>query len=322
MVSVILIEEEDVSSAWLKAVKEVLEHGDDISTQYDKPGEPPSKDATALIKVKEPFSNPIRNRRGKEKKVLNVKSKLGNSYEVYGHIGDFCLVPSINSGYIEEVLSGVFDNNLKESRESYPYSYHDRLYSYRAYGMEDIASKSHDLVPFKPEDYKEHQKLVDVVKSPTDDKTILNRANGEELDIAVCTNNLEGKIPIEAFEFPAVNQIDLVIEGLKKSPISRRIQAITWRPYSDPFREDPPCLQRLWFRIKGGKLILQTSWRSRDLFKAWQANVNAMIRIQKMVADKLNIETGEYIDFSNALHIYGKDVQQARELIQHLKDDE
>jgi len=322
MVSVILIEADDVSSAWIKAVKETLEKGDDISTQYDKPDDPPSKDTTALIRVKKPFSNPIRNQRSKEKKIIQVKSKFGNSYEVYGHIGDFCLVPSINSGYIEEVLSGVFDNSLEDSKESYPYSYHNRLYSYSAYGMEDIPSVSYDLTPLKPEEFHKHQKLLEVVKNPTDKEVLLKRANGDEVKITGKVGEVESKIPIEMMKFPRVNQIDLVIEGLKKSPISRRLQAITWRPYSDLFREDPPCLQRLWFRIKENKLILQTSWRSRDLFKAWQANVNAMIRIQKMVADQIGIETGEYIDFSNALHIYGKDISQARDLIDNLKTNE
>ena len=39
--------------------------------------------------------------------------------------------------------------------------------------------------------------------------------------------------------------------------------------------------------------MLQTTGEVRDLYKAWEANVNAMIRIQKHVADKLGLEVGE-----------------------------
>lgn len=53
-------------------------------------------------------------------------------------------------------------------------------------------------------------------------------------------------------------------------------------------------------RIKEGKLLMQTTWRSRDLFRAWEANVNGMIRIQKSIADKLDVEVGHYLDFSNS----------------------
>lgn len=54
MASVIYIEEEDVGSAWLEAIRRVLEEGDDISTEYDKEGDPPSKDSTVLIKIRNP----------------------------------------------------------------------------------------------------------------------------------------------------------------------------------------------------------------------------------------------------------------------------
>jgi len=43
---------------------------------------------------------------------------------------------------------------------------------------------------------------------------------------------------------------------------------------------------------------MQTTWRSRDLFRAWEANVNGMIKIQKYVADQLNVSIGHYLDFS------------------------
>ncbi|MHA1196668.1 MAG: thymidylate synthase, partial [Promethearchaeota archaeon] len=108
-------------------------------------------------------------------------------------------------------------------------------------------------------------------------------------------------------------------DKLKKKPYSRRAQAITWRPLVDPFHSDPPCLQRIYMRIVNGKLTMQTTWRSRDLFRAWEANVNGMIRIQKKVAEELGVEIGNYVDFCNSLHIYGSTIPEVKDMLNRMK---
>ncbi|MBA7546690.1 Thymidylate synthase [subsurface metagenome] len=128
------------------------------------------------------------------------------------------------------------------------------------------------------------------------------------------------KIPIEVIKFPKIDQIEYIIKKLKDKPYSRRAQAITWRPLVDPFHIDPPCLQRIYMRIKDEKLIMQTTWRSRDLFRAWEANVNGMIRIQKYVAEQLGVETGHYLDFSNSLHIYGNTISEVKDMFERMKN--
>ncbi|MHA2431391.1 MAG: thymidylate synthase, partial [Promethearchaeota archaeon] len=72
-------------------------------------------------------------------------------------------------------------------------------------------------------------------------------------------------------------------------------------------------------RIKDGKLLMQTTWRSRDLFRAWEANVNGMIRIQKFIADELGVEMGHYLDFSNSLHIYGNTISEVKDMLYRMK---
>jgi thymidylate synthase len=44
--------------AWEKAVLAVWDNGLEVKTQYDKPEDPPSKDATVMVTVAEPFSEP------------------------------------------------------------------------------------------------------------------------------------------------------------------------------------------------------------------------------------------------------------------------
>ncbi len=313
MAKVIFITKDNVRDAWLSALAQVLYTGDEIKTEYDKPEEPPSKDATVLIEIKEPLSNPIM--RGN--KLLRIKTKYGNSYEVYGNMADTFLIGSIQSGYIEEIMDGINDHYIWDSETSFPYSYHDRIFNYTPFSLEDTIHVDYELEFVDNEFVKKHQKLIkaDKIKS-TPESNIWKLKNGIELELDKKISQQIGveKLPIDIINFPRINQIEYIIQKLKKSPYSRRAQAITWRPLVDPYHSDPPCLQRIYMRIKEGKLIMQTTWRSRDLFRAWEANVNGMIRIQKSVAEKLEVEMGHYLDFSNSLHIYGVNIPEVKDL--------
>jgi thymidylate synthase (methanogen type) len=319
MAKVFFISENNVSDAWLSAIGQVFYNGDDIKTEYDKPEDPPSKDATALIEIKNPMSKPIV-RKGR---VIKISSKFGNSYEIYGCLADTYLMGSIQSGYIEEILEGINDHFLWESGVSFPYSYHDRIFNYVPYSIEDTIHKMYNVGLVDNEFVKEHQKLKKAEKiKETDGSTIWQLQNGVEFDLdKKISDQLDiNTIPLGVLQFPKIEQIDYIINKLKDKPYSRRAQAITWRPYVDPFHEDPPCLQRIWMRVKNNQLLMQTTWRSRDLLRAWEANVNGMIRIQKMVADKLDIEMGSYLDFSNSLHIYGNTFKEVEDILTRMKN--
>ena len=313
------IKKENIRDAWLTAVGKVLFKGDSIKTEYDNSEDPPSKDATVLIEVERPMSKPIK-RKGK---LLKIKSKYGNSFEIYGCMADTYLVGSIQSGYIEEIIEGKNDHYIWDSGLSFPYSYHDRIFNYAPYSLEDTIHKNYDLNFVNNEFVKSHQKLNEANKiEAKEDSTIWRLKNGIEFDLdkSISDQVNINKIPIGILEFPRINQINYIIDKLKESPYSRRAQAITWRPLSDPFHNDPPCLQRIYMRIKDDKLMMQTTWRSRDLFRAWEANVNGMVRIQKMVAEELNVGIGHYVDFSNSLHIYGSNLPEVKDMLNRMRN--
>ncbi len=313
MAQVIFISKKTIRDGWLSAVAQVLYNGDDIRTEYDKEEDPPSKDATVLIEIENPLSEPI-SRKGK---VMKINSKYGNSFEVYGCMADTYLIGSIQSGYIEEIMEGVNDHYLWESETSFPYSYHDRIYSYTPYSLEDSIHVNYDLEFVDNNFVKGHKKLLKAGKIDTsDDTTIWKLKHLVDFNLNKKISDQVGvqKIPIEVINFPKIDQIEYIIRKLKEKPYSRRAQAITWRPLVDPFHIDPPCLQRIYMRVKDDKLLMQTTWRSRDLFRAWEANVNGMIRIQKYVADQLGLEMGHYLDFSNSLHIYGNTISEVKDM--------
>ncbi len=319
MAKVFFISKNNVRDAWLSAVGQVLFKGDDIKTEYDKPEDPPSKDATVLIEIINPFSSPIM----RKDKIMKIKSKYGNSYEIYGCMADTYLIGSIQSGYIEEILEGVNDHFLYDSGVSFPYSYHDRIFNYAPFALEDTIHRYYDLEFVDNDFIKHHQKLIKAEKiKSTEDIDIWKLKDGVEFELDKKISDKIGidKIPIGILDFPRINQIEYIIQKLREKPYSRRAQAITWRPLVDPYHVDPPCLQRIFMRIKEGKLIMQTTWRSRDLFRAWEANVNGMIRIQKYVADQLGVDIGQYLDFSNSLHIYGNTISEVKDMLNRMKN--
>ena len=319
MAQVIFISKKTVRDAWLSAVAQVLYNGDDIRTEYDKKEDPPSKDATVLIEIENPMSDPI----SRKDKVMKINSKYGNSFEVYGCMADTYLIGSIQSGYIEEIMEGASDHYLWESETSFPYSYHDRIFKYTPYSLEDSIHVNYDLEFVDNNFVSKHKKLLKAGKVQiSDDSIIWKLKHLVDFNLKKKLSDQVGiqKIPIEVIDFPKIDQIEYIIRKLKEKPYSRRAQAITWRPLVDPFHIDPPCLQRIYMRVKDDKLIMQTTWRSRDLFRAWEANVNGMIRIQKYVAEQLGLEMGHYLDFSNSLHIYGNTISEVKDMFTRMKN--
>jgi thymidylate synthase len=128
------------------------------------------------------------------------------------------------------------------------------------------------------------------------------------LDNAVKEGKIHYTYHERLFNYPPkeISQIDYIIKKLQETYFSRRAQAVTWDPEKDMWVDSPPCLQRVWCTIRDGKLVLHTSWRSRDIFRAMHMNMLALTELQKIVSGQLNVEVGPYLDFSNSAHIYEK----------------
>jgi thymidylate synthase len=114
-----------------------------------------------------------------------------------------------------------------------------------------------------------------------------------------------------------VNQFDQIVEALARAPHTRRAQSITWQPWQDAGIADPPCLQRMWFRVfrseqrDDDRLVLNVHMRSNDAFKAAFMNMYAFTELQKVVAERLSerlgrpLRPGQYNHICDSFHIYG-----------------
>jgi thymidylate synthase len=220
--------------AWERAVIETWNRGARFRTEYDKPGDPESRDACALIHVTEPFAEP----------------RIHKAFP--GGLDDLEV-------YRAEVLYGVHDHWIREGQAEgqlafafevqrtikWTYTYHERLFNYQ--------------------------------------------------------------VPHDA---PA-NQIETIVRALRKAPHTRRAQAVTWQAWKDPQMSDPPCLQRLCFRVERGRgrrksmLNMVVHMRSNDAFKAAFMNMFAFTELQEMVAAELGVAAGQYVHIADSFHIYG-----------------
>ena len=123
-IPVISITAECLPEAWEKAVLAVWENCFDVKTQYDKPEDPPSRDATVMITVNDPFCEPRIH-----------KNFPGGPEEL--------------ESYRQEVVHGIHDHWIDPAAGKWTYTYHERLFSYCP--VEDIRD-ANSAKPFRKVD--------------------------------------------------------------------------------------------------------------------------------------------------------------------------
>lgn len=156
-------------------------------------------------------------------------------------------------------------------------------------------------------------------------KGSLEKYIGEILEGTLDWAVKEGKVHYtyheRLFNYPpeGINQVEYIVKKLLETNFSRRAQAITWVPEKDMWVDSPPCLQRVWCTVRDGRLIMHTEWRSRDIFRAMHMNMLAMTDLQKRIAERIGVDVGPYVDFSNSAHIYEKSYPEVEHFIKVLE---
>ena len=104
-IPVISITADCLPEAWEKAVLAVWDNGLEVKTEYDKAEDPPSKDATVIVTINEPLSEPRIH-----------KNFPGGPEEL--------------ESYRQEVVKGIHDHWINPAEGKWTYTYHERLFSY------------------------------------------------------------------------------------------------------------------------------------------------------------------------------------------------
>lgn len=106
------------------------------------------------------------------------------------------------------------------------------------------------------------------------------------------------------YHYGILDQIQFVIEELKRNPNSRRAVIDVRNNNEDMYSDDPACLQHVQFLVRGGKLDCSVLFRSNDAVRATFMNAFALIRLQEHIADALGVGVGTYTHRANSFHAY------------------
>lgn len=119
-------------------------------------------------------------------------------------------------------------------------------------------------------------------------------------------------------EFFGYDQIDLIVEELRRNPLSRRCVLSMWNAMPVQNRslehdlhwamnggKDVPCNTNAYFDVRGGKLNMTVCNRSNDvIWGAYGANVVHFSILQEYMAARIGVEVGVYRQVSNNFHAY------------------
>lgn len=109
------------------------------------------------------------------------------------------------------------------------------------------------------------------------------------------------------------NQLEEVIARLKENPETKRASISILQAPDLETLEDAPCWSLITFAVIDGKLVSSHVFRSHDMFGGWPNNVLAILRIHRLVAEKLGVGLGSIEVISQNAQIYTRHIATAEE---------
>ena len=115
------------------------------------------------------------------------------------------------------------------------------------------------------------------------------------------------------------DQLQGLIDHLKKEPSSRHGVVITWDPASDGLggaaKKNVPCPYTFTVNIINGRLNLHNMVRSNDMMLGFPHDVAGFALLQTILAGVLGVRVGTYSHSISNAHVYDIHYESANELI-------
>jgi thymidylate synthase len=109
-----------------------------------------------------------------------------------------------------------------------------------------------------------------------------------------------------------LDQIDWLINEIKRNPGSRRLIITGWNPREQDKVALPPCHTLFQFFVQDGELSCQLYQRSADLFLGVPFNVASYALLTLMVAQVCDLKPGDFVHTFGDLHLYANHLEQAK----------
>lgn len=120
------------------------------------------------------------------------------------------------------------------------------------------------------------------------------------------------KQPDGSYASDGVDQIQKLMEQIRKTPNSRRLIVSGWNPREADDVALPPCHTLFQFYVQDGELSCQLYQRSADVFLGVPFNIASYALLTLMIAQACNLKPGEFVHTFGDAHLYKNHLDQAR----------
>ena len=110
------------------------------------------------------------------------------------------------------------------------------------------------------------------------------------------------------------DQIKEVIKRLKENPFSKRAVLTLWSPEDVNDEYAMPWVSSQ-LMIRENKLIMTNFFRSLDIWNGFPYNCVGIANLQADIADRIGVETGEFIIHIGSAHTYKKHINEIKEYL-------
>lgn len=267
------VQAETLAEAWEKSMIELYEKGVPIKTQYDKHGDPPSKDSTAIITINNPIGEPMIHR------------------DFPGGFEDL-------QEYVMEVRDGIKDHLVRDPNDpedtKWEYTYHQRLFSY---SFENLKVK----IPC-------HICDMGIIKNYTDD----GLASATECDFCEARGYYEDQF-FSPQTYNQIEMMCQKLADCPYTRRAQAVTWKVWEDndcYDPACLQSIWCRclvdeDGIWW------LNMNVRMRSNDAYKAAFMNMFAFIQLQQYIANRVasmsgeTVKPGRYVHMADSYHLYG-----------------
>jgi thymidylate synthase len=113
-------------------------------------------------------------------------------------------------------------------------------------------------------------------------------------------------------DFGGVDQLQNLIDGIKKDPSGRRHILSAWNPAELDQMALPPCHVLSQFDVTDGYLSCQLYQRSCDMFLGVPFNIASYSLLTHIIARECDLKVGEFIWIGGDCHIYNNHIDAVK----------
>ena len=121
------------------------------------------------------------------------------------------------------------------------------------------------------------------------------------------------------WEVREVDQVQYVIDEIKRNPNSRRLVISAWEPGNATTSKLPPCHYTFVFNVNDGKLNCHLTQRSGDIALGIPFNLAAYSLLTQVIAQQVGLKPGQFAHTIVDAHIYIGDKGTENERYDHLE---